>query len=179
VYLVKLTITDQCGNSTTTDTIGGLTALVVVFDPEGGHVTGGGWINSPAGAYTPNPSLTGKATFGFTSKYLPGRQIPSGNTEFQFRVANFNFKSTEYDFLVIAGSKATLKGSGKVNGQGNFEFTLQAIDGQAPGGGSQDKFRIRIKDKSNNQVIYDNEITEGENDDPTTLLGGGSIVIHN
>ena len=43
--------------------------LVPVYDPSGGFVTGGGWINSPAGAYAPNPSLTGRATFGFNTKY--------------------------------------------------------------------------------------------------------------
>jgi len=30
----------------------------------------------------------------------------SGNTEFQFKVADLNFKSTSYDWMVIAGSKA-------------------------------------------------------------------------
>jgi CSLREA domain-containing protein len=180
VYLVTLTVTDTCGDSGFADTVGGLTAMVVVYDPDGGFVTGGGWINSPAGAYVPDPSLTGKASFGFVSKYKPGRSVPDGNTEFQFRAASFNFKSTEYEFLVIAGAKATFKGTGTVNGQGNYEFTLHAIDGQQNGGGGVDKFRIRIKDKNNNnQVIYDNEITNGENDDPTTTLGGGSIVIHN
>jgi hypothetical protein len=175
VYLVTLTVTDGCGGTGTADTVDGLTALVVIYNPNGGFVTGGGWIDSPPGAYTPNPSLTGRASFGFVSKYKPGKPTPDGNTEFQFRSASFNFKSTDYEFMVISGAKATLKGTGTVNGQGNYDFTLQAIDGQISGGG-QDKFRIRIK--NGNQVIYDNEITNGENDDPTTLLGGGSIVIH-
>jgi hypothetical protein len=177
VYLVKLTVTDSCGGTGTADTVNGLTALVVIFDPNGGFVTGGGWIDSPPGAYTPDPSLTGRASFGFFAKYKPGKSLPGGNTEFQFRTAGFNFQSTEYSFMVISGAKVTLKGTGTVNGQSGYEFTLQAIDGQVNGGGGQDKFRIRIT--FNNQVIYDNEITLGENDDPTTLLGGGSIVIHN
>jgi len=176
VYLVTLTVTDGCGGTGTADTVDGLTALVVIYNPNGGFITGGGWIDSPAGAYTPNPLLTGKASFGFVSKYKPGKATPDGNTEFQFRSASFNFKSTDYEFMVISGAKATLKGTGTVNGQGNYDFTLQAIDGQVNGGGGQDKFRIRIK--NGNQVIYDNEISNGENDDPTTLLGGGSIVIH-
>jgi len=150
--------------------------LVVIYNPNGGFITGGGWIDSPAGAYTSNPLLTGRPSFGFVSKYKPGKATPDGNTEFQFRSASFNFKSTDYTFMVISGAKATLKGTGTVNGQGNYDFTLQAIDGQVSGGGGQDKFRIRIMNGS--QVIYDNEITNGENDDPTTLLGGGSIVIH-
>jgi len=31
--------------------------------PSAGFVTGSGWINSPAGAYVSDPSLTGRATF--------------------------------------------------------------------------------------------------------------------
>ncbi len=33
-----------------------LTVLVVIYDPDGGFVTGGGWINSPAGAYSADPT---------------------------------------------------------------------------------------------------------------------------
>ena len=43
--------------------------FAVVCDPNGSFVTGGGWIHSPAGAYTANPSRTGQANFGFVSKY--------------------------------------------------------------------------------------------------------------
>ncbi len=39
--------------------------MFVVYDADAGFVTGGGWFNSPKGAYTPDTSLTGKATFGF------------------------------------------------------------------------------------------------------------------
>jgi parallel beta-helix repeat protein len=39
--------------------------FVVVYDPDGGFVTGGGWIASPVGARPAAPSLTGKASFGF------------------------------------------------------------------------------------------------------------------
>lgn len=56
----------------------------MVYDPAAGFVTGGGWINSPAGAYSANTDLTGKATFGFVSKYQNGATVPTGNTEFQF-----------------------------------------------------------------------------------------------
>jgi hypothetical protein len=54
---------------------------------------------------------------------------------------------------------------------------LTAIDGQQPGGGGQDKFRIRIWSDGNG-LVYDNQIGASDSDDPTTVLGGGSIVIH-
>jgi hypothetical protein len=32
----------------------------VIYDPSGGFVTGGGWINSPLNAYAADPTLTAK-----------------------------------------------------------------------------------------------------------------------
>ncbi|HXI90009.1 MAG TPA: 6-bladed beta-propeller [Blastocatellia bacterium] len=179
VYQVKLTVTDQLGASGTADTVGGLSAMIVIYDPSGGWVTGGGWINSPAGAYAANPSLTGKASFGFVSKYEHGAHVPTGQTEFQFKAGNLNFHSTSYDWLVVAGARAQYKGSGTINGAGDYAFMLTAIDGQINGGGGQDKFRIKIWSKDNGGVIYDNQMGGGDADNPTTALGGGSIVIHN
>jgi sRNA-binding protein len=167
VYTVLLTVTDDDGGFDNE-----ALQYIVVYDPNGGFVTGGGWINSPAGAYIPDPSLTGKATFGFVSKYQKGANVPTGNTEFQFHVANMNFKSTSYDWLVIAGTKAQYKGTGTINGAGEYKFMLTAIDG------SPDKFRIKIWDKATGEVIYDNQLGESDNADPTTALQGGSIVIH-
>lgn len=153
-------------------------ALVAVYDPAAGFVTGGGWISSPEGAYTADPSLVGKATFGFVSKYQKGAAVPTGQTEFQFRVAGLNFKSSSYEWLVIAGARAQYKGTGTINGAGNYGFMLTAIDGQLPGGGGTDKFRIKIWDKATDTMIYDNMLGSSDTNDPTTVLGGGSIVIH-
>ena len=91
---------------------------------------GGGWIDSPLGAYVPDPSLTGKATFGFVSKYKKGKNTPDGNTEFQFRAADMNFHSTSYDWLVVSrgGSNAQFKGSGTINGSGDYRFMIWASD---------------------------------------------------
>ena len=179
VYLVALTITDDCGQTVATNQVGGFDALVVVYDPNAGFVTGGGWINSPAGSYAPNPNLVGQANFGFVSKYQKGANVPDGQTEFQFKVANLNFHSTVYEWLVVAGAKAQYKGSGTINGRGNYGFMLTAIDGDINGGGGIDKFRIKIWDKNNGDaVVYDNQMGAGIDDNPTTALAGGSIVIH-
>jgi len=46
--------------------------------------------------------------------------------------------------------------------------------------GGTDKFSIKIWDKDNNDlVVYDNKAGETDNSNVTTVLGGGSIVIHN
>ena len=55
---------------------------------------------------------------------------------------------------------------------------LTCIDGQINGSGGTDKFRITIWDKVSGQIVYDNQISGGDTANPTTVLGGGSIVIH-
>jgi len=171
IYDVCLTVHDgQAGSSPAC-------TLAVVYDPNGGYVTGGGWINSPAGAYKLDPNLTGKATFGFVSKYKKGQNVPSGNTEFQFQAGGFNFHAETYEWLVVnqGGKNAQFKGSGTVNGgldpNGNpFKFMIWAGDGSGPNGA--DTFRIRIwwEAGGGENVVYDNGV-----DQP---IGGGSIVIH-
>jgi uncharacterized protein len=161
VYTVTVTVYDGYGNTDTATY-----EYVVVYDPAGGFVTGGGWITSPAGAYTVDLTLTGKATFGFVSKYKKGTTVPEGNTQFQFHAAGFNFSSISYDWLVVAGSKAQFKGIGTINGEGVYKFMITADDS------SPDTFRIKIWQEVNGVeiVVYDNGSQQP--------LGGGSITVH-
>ncbi|MCB0017103.1 MAG: hypothetical protein KDE09_04885 [Anaerolineales bacterium] len=156
IYDVCLTVNDGDLDSETVCT------MVVVYDPGAGFVTGGGWINSPAGAYTADPHLTGKATFGFVARYKKGANVPDGSTNFQFQVGDLHFESTSYDWLVVAGSSAQFKGEGTINGSGSYQFMIWAGDG------SPDTFRIRIWGEGG--TIYDNGSQQ--------LLGGGSVVVH-
>jgi PKD repeat protein len=173
VYTVTLTVTDKDGGTDQS-----LFEFVVVFEVLPGFVTGGGWIDSPAGAYAANPSVLGKATFGFVSRYHKGATVPSGNLEFNFRIADLQFHSTSHEWLVVSGSKVRFKGSGTINGVGDFAFLVSAVDGDVSGDGP-DTFRIKIWDKNSGVVIYDTEMGRGDGAPATTVLGGGSIVIHN
>jgi parallel beta-helix repeat protein len=146
--------------------------LLVVYDPDGGFVTGGGWIWSPAGAYLPDPYLEGKANFGFVSKYKKGRSVPSGQTEFVFHAADFNFHSTEYEWLVVNqnDSRAQFKGTGTVNNEGYYHFMIWAADGDPDG---DDTFRLRVWTEDNDggeTDIYDNGTDQ--------VIEGGNIVVH-
>ena len=178
VYNLSLRVTDNQLLSDTATTVDGLEALVVIYDPNGGWVAGGGWIDSPLGAFAPIPDLTGKANFGFVSKYQNGASVPTGNMQFHFNVGNLSFQSTSYEWMVISGGrKAQYKGLGTINGSGSYHFMLTAIDGDQSGGEGTDKFRIRIWSESNG-LIYDNQLNAPDSSDPTTALGGGNIVIH-
>lgn len=172
VYAVRVSILDANGDVGT-----GEYQYIVVYDPSDGFVTGGGWITSPSGSFMANPMLTGKATFGFVSKYQKGANFPTGQTQFQFK--DLDFHSTSYEWLVVSGARAQCKGSGKINQAGDFGFILTAIDGQSTGGGGYDRFRIKIWDKRTGAIAYDNQ-KDADDTAPlndSTRTGGGSIVI--
>jgi hypothetical protein len=154
---------------------------VVVYDPSGSFVTGGGWIDSPAGACTwgdCTTQTTGKANFGFVSKYKRGANVPTGETQFRFKSGDLDFKSTMYEWLVVAGARAQFKGVGEIDGQPGFGFMLTGIDGDGPGGQGVDRFRIKIWELATETVVYDNQRGADDTSDATTALGGGSIRVH-
>jgi hypothetical protein len=163
IYQVTVDVSDDYGDT------GSKSAdeFVVIYDPEGGFVTGGGWIESPAGAYKSDQNLIGKASFGFVSKYKKGAQVPTGNTEFQFKAGDLNFHSTNYDWLVVTGSDyARFKGTGTINGEGEYKFMVWAGDREP------DTFRIKIWEEVEGveTVVYDNGMDQG--------IGGGNVVVH-
>jgi len=163
VYTLGVSACDDSGNTAFSDPV-----FFVVYDPDAGFVTGGGWIDSPEGAYVDDPSLTGKASFGFVAKYKKGANVPDGQTEFVFKAGDLNFHSTSYQWLVVTGSNyAKFKGEGTINGDGPYKFKIWAGDADT------DTFTIKIwtEDESGIETIkYYNGM-----DQP---IGGGSIIVH-
>lgn len=176
VYKVTLIVLDNELLSGIANTVNGVEAIVVVYDPNGSWVSGGGWIDSPPGAFATMPAETGKANFAFVARYHDGANVPTGNMQFQFSAGDLNFQSTGFDWLVVSGPFALCKGTGTING-GNYRFMLTTIDGNQPGAGVEDRVRIRIWSDSEG-LVYDNQLNGPETDAPTTALGGGSITFH-
>ena len=168
VYTITLTVTDDDGAS-----VQSAFRYIVVYNPEGGFVTGGGWINSPEGACVADPSLTGKANFGFNCRYQQGGGIPTGEIQFNFKEADLKLHSTGYEWLVINGAQATFQGEGTINGEGSYKFQVTVIDGDtySNDGYNEDLFRIKIWEEigGNQVVVYDSGLIQP---------GGGSIKIH-
>ena len=144
------------------------TTRIPVYDTNAGFVTGGGWIDSPAGAYMNSPSLAEKATFGFVSEYVKGMTVPAGNVEFQLKSCRLNFHSSSLDWFVVdqGGTAAEVHGNGTINGKGRFKFMLWVGDG------TPDTLRMRIWEQfgGTETVHYDNDSGEG--------IRGGNIVVH-
>lgn len=151
------------------------TLEIAVYDPTAGYIAGSGSIDSPMGAYVADATLAGTASFGFSSKYKAGANTPDGSTRFTFRAAGFKFQSTVYEWLVISGTRGQFKGSGTIDGQGDYGFKLTGIDGD--GKLTFDSFRIKIWDKATGATVYDNEIAQPEDADPSTMLRSGNVMI--
>ena len=182
VYNVTLYVRDDDGGVGSASTVNGLNAMVVIYDPSAGFVTGGGYVAHQPSWTTPPISTAGKDNFGFVAKYKKGATSPEGETEFQCKVCNLNFHSTSLDWLIVtsittgpnAGAqKAWYQGSGTINGGGDYRFQVTFIDK-----GNTDYFRIKIWHKTTNAVVYDNMPGAADGTDPVTLAQGGNLVIH-
>ena len=177
VYKLQMNITDQNGITSYANTNGDIDAIVVVYDPNGGHTYGGGYYNSPAGALKSDPSATGKASYGFAMNYFKNSTNPKGETQFEFKVGDFEFNALNFDYLVISNSMAQFKGTGKIiGGQSGIGFTMTVTDGQLDGSGI-DKIRMKIYNKNNGVIIYDDQPGASDAALPAQAVGANSIIV--
>ena len=163
VYPIVLAVTDKDGASTQ------VTFEQVIYDPMGGFTIGAGWIKSLAGAYFPDTTKAGKASFGFAAAYKKGASVPIGEAIFKFRAVKFTFKAEHFNWLVVNrhDKTAQMRGTGTINGHGTYQFMIWVKDGKP------DTFRIKIwqVDGGGQEVVlYDN----GTGQRVTT----GSVVVH-
>lgn len=172
VYSVFVRSLDRAGNWSAPSS-----TMLVVYDPSGGFVTGGGWIDSPVGSHTDDVTTSGPARFGFVAKYKRGATVPDGNTEFHFQAADLRFSSTSYDWLVVSGNTARYMGEGQLGGADGFTFMMWACDVDAGGtcsGHDFDTVRMQIWETDTEHVVYDS----AAGGDSATPLSHGSIKVH-
>jgi len=151
------------------------TDYLAVYNPTSrGLFTGADNFNSPTGADTANPALTGKVTFGISTKYDTNNQ-PTGTVKMDFKAGNINFVATNLTVLVTdpTSGLATLRGAGTVNGSGSYTVLMTGIDSSQTNGGV---IRFQIKDASGN-VVYDTQPGSVDTATPTTTVNG-HIVVH-
>jgi len=164
-YKVMLDVTDKDGG-----TGHSFFESVIVYDPDAGHLTGGGWVASPLGSCMQSPDFEGKANIFegksnivISSKYKKGARVPTG--KFKFRACGLEFLSEDQEWLVAtrAGSKkAIIKG-----GTNDWKFLVWAGDNTPE---NPDTVHVKIWDTNTGDVMYDNGVDQA--------LSGGSIVIH-
>ncbi|MHC4462861.1 MAG: post-COAP-1 domain-containing protein [Planctomycetota bacterium] len=141
-------------------------AALVVYNPEGGFATGGGWILPQDDELNTYPNQ--RANFGFNAKYKKGE--PTGHIEFRYSDGYIDVKSSSIERLIITGGKlAQFKGWALVNGEEGNWFFVKAIDNGEPG--TNDTFEIKVWAPG---VSIEGEPT----DRAGGVLQGGNIVVH-
>jgi large repetitive protein len=143
IYTATIAVADDDGAVATTSF-----SPVVVYNAGAGFVTGGGFI-------------AGKANFNVNAKYEKGASLPTGSLKFELSGAML--QSTSFDWLVVTGSTAQLRGTGTVNGSGSYTFVMTAVDA------SPDTFRIQVWDKTTGAAIHDSA---------TQTVAGGNLTVH-
>jgi hypothetical protein len=157
IYLVE--ITTACSNVTAS-------AILVIYNPDGGFATGGGWIVPLADGLNTYPNQ--RANFGFNAKYKKGS--PTGHIEFRYSDGYIDLKSSSIEQLVITGGMiAQFKGWASVNGTEGYWFFVKAIDNGEPG--TNDTFDIKIWAPGADTEGNPSERAGG-------VLQGGNIVVH-
>ena len=161
-----------------TDTVDGLAAMVVVYDPNTGFVTGHGWIDSPAGAYVADRSLAGRANFGFVSRYQKGATIPTGSNRIQISDRRFEFSQR----VVRLAGRCGIKGAIQRIRHDQRRRRLWIHDHWQSMAISTVMARIDFGSRfgtSNNggAIVYDNQLTAPDGADPTTTLRAGNVVV--
>lgn len=178
-YVIGVTVTDDDGASVTESPYD----FGVVFDSTAGYLTANGYYTSPAGSWLGTDAQrasSAKAEFGLNAKFTGGSAAPTGKFRFTYDIqpedhgcavaSCLAFDSTAFSSLVVSGSKATLKGTGTLNGVTGHTFLVTVLDG------SPDKVRIRIVNKQN-KVVYDTQPGAADTADPLVALLGGSVLL--
>lgn len=115
-------------------------------------VTGVGKIASPPGAYSRHPSISGDASFDFD---LKEREYQRQDMDFKFRDAQFNFISDHMESIKVSGSRVTVSGTGRINGEEYFKYELEVIEGGQKGSDGIDRLRFMVWDRNHTTLIYD------------------------
>jgi WD40-like Beta Propeller Repeat len=170
VYTVGVRARDGSGAWSST-----ATALLVVYDPSGGFVTGGGWIvpggpGSDPGDLLPGLDGASKANFGFNVKYQSGASIvPGGAFQFHYNAGKLHLKSVGFDWLVVTNTNwARFQGLATIDGANGalYPFRVDARDGDP------DRLVLRVwapgADPSGVEPLYK---ASGD-------VSGGQVTIH-
>jgi PKD domain len=176
MYTIVVTATDDDGG------VDSWTTMVVVYDPDAGFATTGGFIDSPADALTSIPDAQGKLHVQANPKYHKADAGPApsgGKVDALLQESGFRLASASLEWLVVTvDDKVAVKGIGSINGESGYGFVLYGYD-------QPDALRLVVWPLSagpvpGNSTLYDNRRgADFDLDlaDPQSLAGG-SVQIH-
>ncbi len=192
IYTITITCTDAANNvtrKTTTVTVPhdqkkGWIPVVTTINMNTNLTGNTSSLGAPAVTSVTAPSLPaiGFVSFDFTGRTSDSHpksvvDLTRENANLvSFMLGDFQFSALNYDARELAGAKTTFKGFGKVNDSAGYKYVLTVIDGQAPGGGGVDKFRIKIWNEKTGEVVFDNQMGDADDAEPMTPVGDGKSI---
>ncbi|WP_198661663.1 thrombospondin type 3 repeat-containing protein [Lewinella sp. IMCC34183] len=152
LYRIVTKIVDVCG----TVVIDTGDHQVMCTDPTDKYADGKGTFKSPSGSLFSLLNLFGDAHYDFAGKYAADGSI-AGHFNLDLNWSDYHFRSTKVDWMTISGDYGKMKGSGKVNGAGNFTFVITFEDNFSLLGLGFDKMRVQLWDEDqDHKLVYDN-----------------------
>lgn len=168
IYAVTISVTDKDGATASTRY-----ESIVVIEPADGTIAGKGSFASVAGGMPGQSAAAGTANLQIKSDYKKRELI--GSLSFDLPSGNLRFDGNALEWMVINGERATVRGTGTINGAGSYSIEVTVIDGGSARK-SPDLVRVRIWDAAS-KVIYDNLPGATANASPTTQLSEGTFHI--
>jgi len=126
------------------------------------EITGAIW--SDQGSYRPIPWLRGRTQFSFAFFYDEKSEKPIGSGFIRLPKAPMYFRKSTLETLRFQGQRTILTGSGTVNMEGNYTFSIDYKDGY------RDLVRIIIRDEAG-EIFFDTQYGDEEGDYPTSIVG--------
>lgn len=170
LYTVSIALTDKDGATSVASH-----QSIVVVDPSAGSLDGKGAFASTSGAMPGSANTAGVATLQIKADYK--KLALTGAMTFEFAAGKLQFHSGALEWMVIKGDTATLRGTGTVNGKGNYGFTVTVIDG-GKNRKTPDHVRIRLWDIATGTVAYDNQPGASDTAAPATELSTGRFSVN-
>jgi len=173
IYTITTTCTDASNNS--------IIKTSTVLVPK--SMKGGSWsaiaIESKAAkqgvAPLMEPLVMGMVNFDFAAKTATARSSRSESL-INLLVGKLEFRTLGFDSRTVAGGRTQFRGLGTVNNLPGYRYILTVIDGQAPGGGGIDKFRLKVWNDKTGETVFDNQVGAADDADPTTVVGNGASI---
>jgi PKD repeat protein len=168
VYKISLTVEDKDSGATTN-----VLQYIIVYDPKAPFVGGVGTFDSPAGAYTQDPKITGKVTIGFSIKNIGMPYM--GTVLYNFRFTNTDFHAIRIDSIIKSGLLSQIKGSGLINNAGNYAFLLVIQNNKQLG--TADTIRLKVWNAVTGNSVYDTQMNGSDTALPVTKLEQDSLLM--
>ncbi len=139
VSTVSVDVSDYCDHAT------GVFQFVVIYDPNAGFVTGGGWINPPL-RWLPAPCRARRtsASSRSTRRAPTFRKVRPNSSSRRETSTSTAPRTTPGAWSSPAAGRRRTGAPAPSTGVPGYRFLLIAYDGNQPGGDGIDRFRIKI-----------------------------------